>query len=142
MPSSIRPPRQGPSTTPPDVPGCSSTIYSGAEVTSAIWPPSSPASKMLPDVFSQLSTPSTITLERSLPGHHHLRHHPYARCEEGIQGGGTRGGERGDEGQAGVRNYEEFLVLMYSNRKLSTAPNQFLISCSHLSDLLYTLYEQ
>ena len=109
-----------------DVIGNSSTIYSGAEVTSAIWPSPSPASKMLPDVFSQLSTPSTITLERSLPGHHHLRHHPYARCEEGIQGGGTRGGERGDEGQAGVRNYEEFLVLMYSTRKLSTAPNQFL----------------
>ena len=48
-----------------------------------------------------------------------------SRCEEGTQGGG-HGEERGDEGLAGVRNYEEFLVLMYSTRKLSTAPNQLL----------------
>jgi len=36
------------------------------------------------------------------------------------------GEERGHEGQAGVRNYEEFLVLLYSTRKLFTATNQFL----------------
>ena len=75
--------------------------------------------------------PAPSTLERSLPGHHHLQHHPDARCEEGIQGGRKWGGERGDEGHAGVRNYEEFLVLMYSTQKLFTATNQFLYLVYH-----------
>ena len=39
--------------------------------------------------------------------------------------GRGHGEERGQEGQAGVRNYEEFLILLYSTRKLSTATNQF-----------------
>ena len=43
-----------------DVPGRSNTNYSGAEVTSAIWPSPSPASKMFLDVSSQLSTSGTI----------------------------------------------------------------------------------
>ena len=41
-------------------------------------------------------------------------------------GEGEHGEEGGHEGQAGVRNYGEFLVLLYSTRKLSTATNQFL----------------
>ena len=89
-----------------------------------------------PDVPSLMSPasspPAASTLEQWLPRlpglHHHQRHHlPGSRCEEGTRGGGSRGHgeERGHEGQAGVRNYEEFLVLLYSTWKLSTATNQF-----------------
>ena len=85
------------------------------------------------------SPPAASTLEQWLPRlpglHHHQRHHlPGSRCEEGTRGGGSRGHgeERGQEGQAGVRNYEEFLVLLYSTRKLSTATTSSYISCSYL----------
>ena len=35
-------------------------------------------------------------------------------------------GEEREEGQAGVRDYEEFLVLLYTTQNLFTATNQFL----------------
>ena len=75
----------------------SSTIYSGVEATAATGPSPSPV-------------PATFLA----PG-----------VKKGPREGG-HGEERGDEGLAGVRNYEEFLVLMYSTQKLSTAPNQFM----------------
>ena len=44
----------------------------------------------------------------------------------GERGHGDTGRREDTEGQAGVRYYEEFLVLLYSTRKLFTATNQFL----------------
>ena len=75
----------------------SSTIYSGVEATAATGPSPSP----VPATFLALGA-------KKGPGE------------------GGHGEERGDEGLAGVRNCEEFLVLMYSTRKLSTATNQLL----------------
>ena len=86
----------------PDVPSLtspaistSSSIYSGAVATSATWP-----------------SPSPATLNCQALG---------VKKGPGEEGHGDTGRREDSEGQVGVRNYEEFLVLLYSTRKLSTA---------------------
>ena len=91
------------------------------------------ASQMFPDVSIQLNLRYPLLWSSSHLGYlaYTITGTIYRFLALGVkEGPGERGRghgeERGQEGQAGVRNYEEILVLLYSTRILSTATNQFL----------------